>query len=54
MINAKTPRAARDRMPLLVCGERIAWACGLRIDEHVRVTSATRHILHLRFVRLVG
>jgi tRNA(Ile)-lysidine synthetase-like protein len=54
MINTKTPRAARDRMPLLVCGERIAWACGLRVDEHARVTSATRHVLHLRFVRLVG
>jgi tRNA(Ile)-lysidine synthase len=54
MINTKTPRATRDRMPLLVCGERIVWACGLRIDEYVCVTSATRHILHLRFVRLVG
>ena len=54
MINTKTPRAARDRMPLLVCGERIVWACGLRIDEHARVTSATRHVLHLRFVRLAG
>ena len=54
MINTKTPRAARDRMPLLVCGERIVWACGLRIDEHARVTPATRHVLHLRFVRLVG
>ncbi len=54
MINTKTPRAARERMPLLVCGERIVWACGLRIDEHARVTPATRHVLHLRFVRLVG
>ena len=54
MINTKTPRATRDRMPLLVCGERIVWACGLRIEEYVCVTSATHHILHLRFVRLVG
>jgi tRNA(Ile)-lysidine synthase len=54
MINTKTPHATRDRMPLLVCGERIVWACGLRIDEHARVTSATRHVLHLRFVRLAG
>jgi len=54
MINTKTPRATRDRMPLLTCGERIVWTCGLRIDDHARVTSATRHVLHLRFVRLVG
>jgi len=54
MINTKTPHATRDRMPLLVCGERVIWACGLRIDEHARVTPATRHVLHLRFVRLVG
>jgi tRNA(Ile)-lysidine synthase len=53
MINTKTLRAARDRMPLLVCGERIVWACGLRIDEHARVTPATNRILHLRFVRSV-
>jgi tRNA(Ile)-lysidine synthase len=51
MINTKIPRAARDRMPLLVCAERIAWACGLRIDEHACVTSATRRVLHLHFVR---
>jgi len=54
MINTKTPRVARDRMPLLVCGERIVWACGLRIDEHVRVTPATRCVLHLHFVRLTS
>ncbi len=55
MINAKTPRAARDRMPLLVRQDSgIVWACGLRIDEHARVTSDTRHVLYLRFVRLAG
>jgi len=57
MINAKIQRAARDRMPLLVCddpraGPRILWACGLRIDEHVCITSATRRVLRLRFVWL--
>jgi tRNA(Ile)-lysidine synthase len=59
MINAKIPRAARDRIPLLVCedpraGSRIVWACGLRIDERARITSATRHFLHLHFARLAG
>jgi tRNA(Ile)-lysidine synthase len=52
MINAKILRAARDRMPLLVCDDsRILWACGLRIDESVCVTPSTRRILRLRFVR---
>jgi tRNA(Ile)-lysidine synthase len=54
MINTQTPRAARDRMPLLICDERIVWACGLRIDEHARVTPATRRVLRLRFIRLNG
>jgi len=54
MINTKTPRAARDRMPLLICDEGIVWACGLRIDEHARVTPATRRVLRLRFIRLNG
>jgi tRNA(Ile)-lysidine synthetase-like protein len=52
MINAKIPRRVRDRMPVLVCGERIVWACGLRIDEHARVTPATQRILRFRFVLL--
>ena len=55
MINAKIPRQARDRMPLLVCCEAasragILWACGLRIDEHACVTSATCRVLRLRFI----
>jgi tRNA(Ile)-lysidine synthetase-like protein len=54
MINAKIPRHARDRMPLLVSGERILWACGLRVDERARITSATRRVVRLRFSRLVG
>jgi tRNA(Ile)-lysidine synthase len=57
MINVKIPRVARERMPLLVCddprtGSRIVWACGLRIDEHARVTPGTRRILRLRFTRI--
>lgn len=57
MINAKIPRVARERMPLLVCddprtGPWIVWACGLRIDERARVTPGTRRILHLRFTRM--
>ncbi len=51
MINLKVPRAARDRAPLLVSGERILWACGLRVDERACITSATRRVVRLRFIR---
>jgi tRNA(Ile)-lysidine synthetase-like protein len=55
MINAQVPRHARDRMPLLVCGQAvphasILWACGLRLDGRACVTAATRRVLRLRFV----
>lgn len=53
MINAKAPRAARDRLPVLVGSEgRVLWACGLRVDERARVTDGTRRIARMRFVRL--
>jgi len=53
MINTKVPRAARDRLPVLVGGEgRVLWACGLRVDERARVTDGTRRIARMRFVRL--
>ena len=50
MINAKVPAHVRDRVPILVCDERLLWACGLRIDESACVTSHTRRILRLRFI----
>jgi tRNA(Ile)-lysidine synthase len=50
MINAQVPARARDRMPILVCGKQILWACGLRMDESARVTPDTRRVLCLRFV----
>jgi len=51
LTNQKVPRAARDRLPLLVGGWGIAWVCGLRLDESARVQDATERVLSLRFVR---
>ena len=51
MIKAKIPVAHRDRVPLLVVGERILWVCGWREDERAKVTESTPSILWLRFVR---
>jgi tRNA(Ile)-lysidine synthase len=51
MIDQKIPRAARAKMPLLVDGEKILWVCGFRIDERVRLTSATRQVLQVSFIK---
>lgn len=47
--SAKVPALARARWPLLVTSSGdIAWVCGLRVAERVRVTPATQRVLHLR------
>lgn len=53
MINRKIPAAHRDRVPLLVGGERVLWVCGWREDERAKVRESTRCVLRLRFVRSV-
>jgi tRNA(Ile)-lysidine synthase len=49
LTNEKVPRAARDRLPLLVSDWGICWVCGQRIDSRARVTEATERVLYLRF-----
>jgi len=48
MINVKIPAPARHDYPLVVSPEHIVWLPGYRIDERVKVTGATRHVLSLR------
>jgi tRNA(Ile)-lysidine synthase len=51
--NQKVPRAARDRLPLLVdAGDRILWVCGWRVDERARVRGGTEQVLVVRFVQV--
>ena len=50
MINAKVPRAERETVPLLTCGDDIAWVVGLRIDERFAVTEDTTEVLVARIV----
>jgi tRNA(Ile)-lysidine synthase len=52
LTNHKAGRAARDRLPLLVCDWGIAWVCGYRLDERAAIRSGTMQVLVLRFVRL--
>ncbi len=41
MIDEKIQHAVRDLLPLFVVDDRIAWVCGWRVDERVRVTDTT-------------
>jgi tRNA(Ile)-lysidine synthase len=54
MVNAKIPRRWRGHLPLLVHNirgaEEIAWIAGWRIDERIKVTGDTRHVLRLRWL----
>lgn len=51
MIDEKIPRAARDRLPLLVAGDRILWVCGWRVDETARVTENTQKVVTVAFTK---
>lgn len=45
--DAKVPRDARRRLPIVCSGERIVWVTGVRIADEVKLTAATRRILAL-------
>ncbi len=51
MVDAKIPRAWRDRVPLVCQGEEIIWVVGWRIAHRFRVTQKTHQILRLEFQR---
>jgi tRNA(Ile)-lysidine synthase len=46
-INAKIPRRARGKWPLVCAGGEIAWIPGIRIAHPFRVTGKTRRVLKL-------
>ncbi len=49
MIDAKIPRAWRQRIPVICSPSQILWVVGWRIDDRVKVTENTRQVLCLRF-----
>lgn len=49
LISVKVPRLVRDRLPLLVAGEHIAWVPGVRVGQPFSVTAQTRRIVKLIF-----
>jgi tRNA(Ile)-lysidine synthase len=44
-INAKLPRRARDKYPLLCAGDEIIWVPGYRPAHRVRVTESTQRVV---------
>ena len=49
MVDAKIPRAWRDRVPLVCAPRGIVWVVGWRIAEWAKVRDSTRQVLHLEF-----
>jgi tRNA(Ile)-lysidine synthase len=47
LIDRKVPRPVRDRIPLVVAGDQIAWVVGYQIDDRFKVTPRTRRVLVL-------
>lgn len=52
LVDRKVPRAARDRVPLLTIGGRLAWVAGHGIDHDFRITPASDSALRVRIVPL--
>ncbi|MBI2329452.1 MAG: tRNA lysidine(34) synthetase TilS [Chloroflexi bacterium] len=51
MIDAKIPRAWRQRVPLVASSQHILWVVGWRLDDRVKVTENTGQVLCLEFKR---
>ncbi len=52
MIDARVPRAWRQRVPVVCSPRHIMWVVGWRIDDRLKVTASTDEALRLRFRRL--
>jgi len=52
-IDDKVPREIRDRVPLVLSGNRILWAAGLKLSDHCRIVRGTKKIVRLSISPLV-
>jgi tRNA(Ile)-lysidine synthase len=46
-IDLKIPRIERKQVPLVLCGDQIAWIAGLRVDEKVKITQSTKKVVKM-------
>lgn len=49
LISVKVPRLVRDRLPLLLAGDHIAWVPGVRVGQPFIVTGQTQRMIKLVF-----
>jgi tRNA(Ile)-lysidine synthase len=47
LAEAKTPRARRDRVPIVAAGDQVVWIVGHGVSEDAKVTEGTRRYLGL-------
>jgi tRNA(Ile)-lysidine synthase len=52
MVDKHIPRAQRSRIPLFFSATHCIWLAGVQVDNRVRLTPETRHILRLSIVPL--
>jgi tRNA(Ile)-lysidine synthase len=51
MLDAQIPTAWRERIPLLCNPQQVLWLAGWRIDERVKVTPQSQHVLKVRLTK---
>jgi len=51
MINARMPKSARARWPLVCLRDEIVWVPGYRLADPYQLTSETTRVVHLRLTR---
>jgi tRNA(Ile)-lysidine synthase len=49
-INNKVERTRRAKCPILLCGDRIIWLAGYRINESVKIVPGTRNVLKVELL----
>lgn len=52
-IDEKIPKAQRDRLPLIACGEEILWVTGRRLSEAYRPSETTKRFLIVQIRRSI-
>lgn len=53
-VDLHVPRRSRDGIPILVCGDQIAWVVGHRIDDRFKVTDGSRSAVRIRVRAIEG
>ena len=50
-VDAKLPREARDNLPLLFCGDTLAWVPGYRVARELALRGESDPAIHIRIVQ---